>query len=228
MQKLIRPSRNPEKPIIKEAFNDRIIGHFYPVDNWRRLWETDTKSHHKQKQMAIIRAGDNERTPQGDKSVGVTETTPMAPKKALAKPLIPKFRRGGSSQIMEKAKEVDGRYAREVEEFENLEVEDFYEEEGESRSRTLGSRSTGQSVGNEELLEVVMAQGETIKRLERQLEGMNRANQVPVQNEQAEVQMRENVRTRPRIRGGRRPMPQVRRQAHVAQEARGKDRKSVV
>ena len=61
--------------------------------------------------MAIIRTGDNERTPQGDKSVGVTETTPMAPKKALTRPLIPKFRMGGSSQVMEKAKEGDGGYA---------------------------------------------------------------------------------------------------------------------
>ena len=137
--------------------------------------------------MAIIRSGDNERTPQGDKSVGVAETTPMAPKKTLTRPLIPKFHMGGSSQVMEKAKEVDGGYAREVEEFENLEVEDFYEEEGESRSRTMGSRSRGESVGNEELLEVVMAQGETIKRLEQQLEGLNMANQILVQNEQAEV-----------------------------------------
>ena len=40
---LIRPSRKPVKPINKEVFNDGIIIHFYPVDNWRRLWEKDNK-----------------------------------------------------------------------------------------------------------------------------------------------------------------------------------------
>ena len=107
---------------------------------------------------------------------------------------------------------------------EHVELEDIFEgeEEGESRSRTLGSRSysRGDSVGNEELLELVKAQGKTIKRLEQQLEGMNRNNEAPVQNNQIEVQARRNVRTLPRTRGGRRPMPQVRRQAEVAQEAR--------
>ena len=91
--------------------------------------------------------------------MGVAETTPMAPKKAVAKPLIPKLRLGGSSQVMEKAREVDGGYVREVEDLENLEVEECYEEEGESRSRSLESRpySRGLSVGNEELLELVKA-----------------------------------------------------------------------
>ena len=122
--------------------------------------------------MAVNKGGDNERTPQGDRSLGVPENTPMAPKKAPSRPLIPRFRLGGSSQVMERARDVDGGCNREQEALERVELEEIFDEdenEGDSRSRTLGSQSyskTG-SVGNEELLELVKAQGETIKWLER-------------------------------------------------------------
>ena len=54
--------------------------------------------------MEITKGGDNEKTPEGQKALGATENTPMAPRKAPEKSLAHRFLVGGSSQVVERSK----------------------------------------------------------------------------------------------------------------------------